>query len=307
MTITVIGSRKCALHNMDPEHPEHPDRMHSINDQILSSGLELIVRFADAKPAHFDQLLLAHDRAFVQNIFDKSPVEADQRVWIDDDTIMMAHTLDAALCAAGSGIVAVDMLVANETQSAFCLVRPPGHHAGRASSSGFCLFNNVAVAALHALEHRGYERVAIVDFDVHHGNGTENIFKDDERVMFCSSFQHPFYPFSGDAPTRPGILNVPIPAGTKGSDYRELVNRWWQALDDFKPQLILVSAGFDAHAEDELGHLRLVEADYIWLTENVKAIADKHCSGHIVSMLEGGYALSALGRSVVAHIKALIG
>lgn len=305
--ITIVDSPSCALHNMDPDHPEHPARMHSINDQIMSSGLELVVRFADAKPAHFDQLLLAHDRNFVQNIFDKAPTEREARVWIDDDTIMMVHTLDAALHAAGSGIVAVDMVHANETQSAFCLVRPPGHHAEHASSSGFCLFNNVAVAALHALEHRAYERVAIIDFDVHHGNGTQDIFKDDPRVMFCSSFQHPFYPFSGDAPTRAGILNVPIAAGTKGGEYRELVNHWWQALDEFAPQLVFISAGFDAHAEDDLGHLRLLENDYVWLTENIKAIADKHCEGHIVSMLEGGYALSALGRSVVAHIKALLG
>lgn len=307
MTITIVDSPKCALHNMDPDHPEHPARIHSIRDQIMSSGLEMIVRYADAKPAHFDELLFAHDRAFVQHVFDQAPTQPDERIWIDDDTIMMVNTLDAALYAAGSGIVAVDMVVANETQSAFCLVRPPGHHASRASSSGFCLFNNIAIAALHALEHRGFDRVAIVDFDVHHGNGTEDIFKDDERVMFCSSFQHPFYPFSGDGPTRPGMLNVPIPAGTKGEDYRAMVNHWWQALDEFAPQLIFVSAGFDAHAEDDLGHLRLVERDYIWLTENIKMIADKHCRGNIVSMLEGGYALSALGRSVVAHIKTLIG
>nr|WP_136250416.1 histone deacetylase family protein [Ningiella ruwaisensis] len=306
MSITIISSPSCALHNMDDEHPEHPSRMHAINDQILSSGLELVVRFADAHPAHFDELLVAHDTAFVQNIFDKAPVEPEDRVWIDDDTIMMHQSLNAALHAAGSGIMAVDMVLSNETRAAFCLVRPPGHHAGYASSSGFCLFNNVAIAALHALEHRGLERVAIVDFDVHHGNGTEDIFKTDERVMFCSSFQHPFYPFSGDAPTREGILNVPVPAGTKGAEYREMVNHWWQALDNFAPQLIFVSAGFDAHAEDDLGHLRLVEDDYIWLTEQIKLIADKHCGGKIVSLLEGGYALSALGRSVVSHIKALI-
>ncbi|WP_395345559.1 histone deacetylase family protein [Ningiella sp. W23] len=307
MMITIIGSPSCALHNMDPDHPEHPSRMHVINDQIMSSGLELVVRFSDAKPAHFDQLLDAHDKDFVQNIFDKAPCEPEDRVWIDDDTIMMQHTLNAALMGAGSGIMAVDMVVANETQSAFCLVRPPGHHAGHASSSGFCLFNNIAIAALHALEHRGFERVAIIDFDVHHGNGTEDIFQDDDRVMFCSSFQHPFYPFSGDGPTRSGIINVPIPAGTQGPKYREMVNHWWQALDEFAPQLIFISAGFDAHAEDELGHLRLVEADYQWVTEQIKRIADKHCEGKIVSMLEGGYALSALGRSVVSHIKSLLG
>jgi acetoin utilization deacetylase AcuC-like enzyme len=292
---------------MDDEHPEHPSRMHSINDQIMSSGLELVVRFADAHPTHFDDLLLAHDKDFVQNIFDKAPSEKDERVWIDDDTIMMQHSLKAALHSAGSGITAVDMAMAGETQSAFCLVRPPGHHAGRANSSGFCLFNNVAVAALHALEHRGLERVAIIDFDVHHGNGTENIFQNDERVLFCSSFQHPFYPFSGDAPTRKGIINVPIPAGTRGMEYREMVNHWWQAIDDFAPQMMFVSAGFDAHAQDDLGHLRLLEEDYTWLTQHIKMAADKHCHGRIISLLEGGYALNALSRSSVAHIKALLG
>jgi acetoin utilization deacetylase AcuC-like enzyme len=307
MTITIVGSPACALHNADPEHPEHPARMHSINDQIVSSGLELVVRFADAHPAHFDDLLLAHDKAFVQRVFDLAPSEKGDRVWIDDDTIMMEHTLKAALHSAGAGITAVDMVMANETQSAFCLVRPPGHHAGRSTSAGFCLFNNIAIAALHALEHRGLERVVILDFDVHHGDGTENIFQDDARVLFCSSFQHPFYPFNGDQPTRDGILNVPIPAGTKGSEYRELVNHWWQAIDDFKPQLIFVSAGFDAHAQDDLAHLRLVENDYVWLTEHIKAAADKHCNGHIISMLEGGYELKSLSRSAVAHVKALLG
>jgi acetoin utilization deacetylase AcuC-like enzyme len=307
MTITIIGSPSCALHNMDADHPEHPSRMHSINDQIMSSGLELVVRFADAHPAHFDDLLLAHDKAFVQNIFDKAPTQKDERVWIDDDTIMMEHTLKAALHSAGSGITAVDMVMAGETQSAFCLVRPPGHHAGRANSAGFCLFNNVAIAALHALEHRGLERVAIIDFDVHHGDGTQNIFENDDRVLFCSSFQHPFYPFTGDRPTRSGIVNVPIPAGTRGAEYREMVNHWWQVLDDFAPQMIFVSAGFDAHAQDELAHLRLVEDDYTWLTQHIKIAADKHCQGRIISLLEGGYALSALSRSAVAHIKALLG
>ncbi|MGQ8364887.1 histone deacetylase family protein [Glaciecola sp. 1036] len=306
MTITIIGSPKCTLHNMDPEHPEHPMRLHKINDQIIASGLELVVRFADAKPASFDTLILAHDPKFVQHVFDSAPREKDERIWIDDDTIMMEHTLNAALYAAGAGRDAVDLVMQGDAPSVFCAVRPPGHHAGYASSSGFCLFNNIAIAAKYALKKYNLSRVAIVDFDVHHGNGTEDIVKDDPRIMFCSSFQHPFYPFTGDGETPKHIINVPIDAGTQGSVYREKVDLWWQALDEFAPELVFISAGFDAHAEDDLGHLRLVEDDYAYLTRKICEVAKNHAQGRVVSMLEGGYALSALARSVVAHIKVLL-
>ena len=305
MTVTIVGSAYCNLHDMGDEHPEQPSRMHKINDQIIASGLEYVLHFADAKPVKLSSLERAHDKAFVQSVFDRAPKEGGDKVWIDDDTIMMDKSLNAALHAAGAVTDAVDLVLTDKSKSAFCSVRPPGHHAGRASSSGFCIFNNIAVGAMHALEVHGLERVAIIDFDVHHGNGTQNIVKDDDRVLFCSSFQHPFYPFTGDEPCRRGIVNVPIPAGTTGSEYRELVKHWFKAVDEFKPQLIFISAGFDAHAEDEIGQLRLVEKDYIWITEQIKALAEKHCEGKIISALEGGYALSALARSVVAHIKVL--
>lgn len=305
MSVTIISSPKCNLHNMSEEHPEQPARLHQINDQIIASGLEYVVHFADAQAAEVSALERAHDKDFVQRIFDRAPHEKDERIWIDDDTIMMDKSLDAALHAAGAVTKAVDLVLANDTQSAFCAVRPPGHHAGHNTSAGFCIFNNVAVGAKHALDKHGLERVAIIDFDVHHGDGTEDIVKDDERIMFCSSFQHPFYPFSGDKPTRKGILNVPIPAGTSGKDWRELVKHWFAAIDEFEPQLIFISAGFDAHAEDDLAYLRLVEDDYVWITQELKTLANKHCNGNIVSVLEGGYALSALARSVVAHIKVL--
>lgn len=305
MTVTIVGSPKCNLHDMGDEHPEQPARLHKINDQLIASGLEYVVHFADAKRAQISALNKAHDPKFVQSVFDRAPSEEYERIWIDDDTIMMDKSLDAALHAAGAVADAVDLVMQDKTQSAFCAVRPPGHHAGYSTSSGFCIFNNVAVGAMHALNDCGLKRIAIIDFDVHHGNGTEDIVKDDERILFCSSFQHPFYPFSGDAPTRPGIINVPVPAGTDGAAYRELVSHWFTAIDEFKPELIFISAGFDAHAEDELGHIRLVEDDYVWITQQIKALADKHCQGKIVSVLEGGYALSALARSVVAHIKVL--
>ena len=312
MSVVFISSPTCLLHDMDPEHPEQPARLHSIQDQLLSSGIELGLQFIDAIPATKEQLALAHDKGFIQSVFDKSPEEG--HTWLDDDTIMMPHSLNAALHAAGAGILAVDKVLPKQDEAAafiplkhaFCAVRPPGHHAEHAKSGGFCIFNNVAVAARYALEKRGLKRVAIVDFDVHHGNGTEDIFKDDARVMFCSSFQHPFYPFSGDQPTKPHIINTPIPAGTSGAEYREVVHHWFAKLDAFKPEMVFISAGFDAHAEDGLGHLRLRESDYEWITHEIKAIAEKHCEGRVVSMLEGGYALSALARSVITHLKVLM-
>jgi acetoin utilization deacetylase AcuC-like enzyme len=289
---------------MDPDHPERPARLHSINDQIIASGIEFVIDFADAKAAEVEQLYRAHDNHFVDEVIHNAPTEG--HIWLDDDTLMMPNSLDAAMHAAGAGVSAVDMLMKGQTDKAFCAVRPPGHHAEHAKSGGFCIFNNIAVAALHALEHYELKKVAIIDFDVHHGNGTEDIFKNDSRVMFCSSFQHPFYPFSGDKPSKAHILNTPIPAGTKGAEYRHLVTPWFDKLDAFAPEMIFISAGFDAHAEDHLGQLRLVEADSAWSTLQITKIAAKHCAGKMASLLEGGYALSALSRSVVAHIKALI-
>ncbi len=307
MTVTIIGSPKCNLHNIGDGHPEQPARLHQINDQVIASGLEYVVHFANATPIDPAILALAHDPAFIDKVFAKAPKEDGERAWIDEDTIMMSKSLDAALYAAGAVKDAVDMVQAGQTKSAFCAVRPPGHHARYDSSSGFCIFNNVAVGAKYALDMLGLKRVAIIDFDVHHGDGTQNIVLDDERIMFCSSFQHPFYPYCGDEEARKDIVNVPIPGGTKGDVYRELVAHWFDRLDAFAPELIFISAGFDGHTEDSMGYLRLVESDYVWITEQIKKIAEKHCEGKVVSVLEGGYALSSLARSVVAHLKTLAG
>jgi acetoin utilization deacetylase AcuC-like enzyme len=196
--------------------------------------------------------------------------------------------------------------MSGEVESAFCAVRPPGHHAERARAMGFCFFNNVAVAVRQALEVHGIERAAIVDFDVHHGNGTEDIFSGDPRVLMASIFQHPFYPYSGTDNPAPNMLNVPLPAGTRSDGFRQVVSDiWMPRLREFAPQAIFISAGFDAHYEDDMGSLGLVEADYVWVTEQLKQIAAESAKGRIVSILEGGYALSALARSVTAHIKAL--
>jgi acetoin utilization deacetylase AcuC-like enzyme len=227
---------------------------------------------------------------------------------LDPDTAMGPHTLDAALRAAGAVVHAVDLVMSGEFQAIFCAVRPPGHHAERNRAMGFCFFNNVAVGAAHALAAHGLERVAIVDFDVHHGNGTEHIFENEPRVLFCSSFQHPFYPFTGHETDTPHIVNITLPAGSDGTRFRQEVEaHWLHRLHEFKPQLVMVSAGFDAHAEDDMSHVRLREPDYIWITRELKKVADQYAGGRIVSTLEGGYNLSALGRSAVAHVDALLG
>lgn len=304
MPVTFIQSNYCLLHDMGNDHPESPARLHSINDQLIASGLELALQYDDALPASLAHLKRAHNSDFIDTVIAKSPKEG--KVQLDDDTFMTPDTLNAALHAAGAGVQAVDTVMKSQSHAAFCSVRPPGHHASASASSGFCLFNNIAVAVCHALEHYQLKRVAIIDFDVHHGNGTEDIFKHDDRVMMYSSFQHPFYPFSGDKNTNTNSMNIPLKAGIKGAEYRSLVSPWFDALNAFKPEMVFISAGFDAHREDDLAHVMLTEADFEWLTQEIKAIANKHCNGRIVSMLEGGYALSALGRSVVAHIKALL-
>jgi len=244
--------------------------------------------------------------ALVRAIRDAAPRSGT--IHLDPDTAMNPFSLQAALRAAGAAVLAVDLVLQKKFSSAFCAVRPPGHHACRARPMGFCIFNNVAVAARHALEAHGLERVAIIDFDVHHGNGTEDIFSDDERVVMASIFQHPFYPYSGTEHVAPNMANVPLPAGSDGKALRAAVEKvWMPALDELQPQAIFISAGFDAHAEDDMAMLRFSDADYAWVTQQVKGVADRHAGGRMVSMLEGGYALSALGRSAVQHIKVMAG
>jgi acetoin utilization deacetylase AcuC-like enzyme len=221
---------------------------------------------------------------------------------------MNPHTLDAAYHAAGGAVMAVDLVMRGEAKNAFVACRPPGHHATRNRAMGFCFFNNVAVAAAHALEAHGLERVAIVDFDVHHGNGTEDIFRDEPHVMLCSTFQHPFYPYCGADTANGHIVNVPLPAGPTGNAYREAFSaRILPRLEAFRPQMLFFSAGFDGHREDDMAQFGLLESDYVWITEQVMDVAARLAADRIVSVLEGGYDLSSLGRSVAAHIKTLAG
>ena len=306
MPCAVITHPDCLKHDMGRHHPERPERLAAIEDQLISSGLgQHLTRF-EAPLATDEQLARVHPLEYVRAIREAAPESGT--VHLDPDTAMNPFTLHAALRAAGAAVLAVDLVLKQKVNSAFCPVRPPGHHACRARPMGFCIFNNVAVAARHAIESHGLERVAIVDFDVHHGNGTEDIFEGDPKVLMVSTFQHPFYPYSGtDNPAR-NMVNVPLAAGSGSRQFREAVREAWRpALDDFRPELVLFSAGFDAHVEDDMAMLRLVDGDYAWVTEQMKEVADRHAGGRMVSMLEGGYALSALGRSAVQHLRVLAG
>jgi len=305
MTTAIISHPDCLLHDMGQGHPECPQRLSAIQDQLIASGLDVLVQHIDAPLAGREDLLLVHDADYVDSIYQAAP-ESGSRTWVDPDTMMNEYTLNAALRAAGAARLAIDLVMNGKISNAFCNVRPPGHHAERKRAMGFCFFNNVAIAAAHALQAYQLERVAIVDFDVHHGNGTEDIFAGDNRVLLCSTFQHPFYPYSGTEVKAGNIVNVPLPAGTRDAEFQQAVyEHWLPKLNAFKPQFILISAGFDAHIEDDMAGLGLTEQSYEWVTRQIKNIAEKYANGRIVSSLEGGYALSALGRSVAAHISML--
>jgi acetoin utilization deacetylase AcuC-like enzyme len=285
-------------------HPESPARLSAISDYMIAQGLDPYFVYHDAPLATFEQLMRVHPASHLERLKRSSPELG--MVHLDPDTVMNPHTWQAALRSAGAGVMAVDLVMSGEVQNAFCAIRPPGHHCERANAMGFCFFNNIAVAAAHALEVHKLSRVAIIDFDVHHGNGTEDCFKGDERVLMASIFQHPFYPYSGAENPASNMLNVPLAAGADGEEFRMVVGDvWLPRLREFKPEMLLISAGFDAHYEDDMGNLKLFEKDYAWATEQLKQIADEFAHGRIVSMLEGGYSLSALARSVGAHIRVL--
>ena len=306
MLSAYITHADCARHDMGEHHPECPERLGAINDHLLVKGLLDYMVPYDAPLATKEQLSRAHASLYVSEIFEASPAEGLHAV--DPDTNMCPHTLTAALRAAGAAVQATDLVLAGDAPTAFCCVRPPGHHAERSAAMGFCFFNNVAVGMRHALNVHGLERVALIDFDVHHGNGSEDIFRGDERVLMCSIFEKGLYPFNGENAVGTNMVNVGLPSRSGSDAFREAVtNEWLPALDAFAPQLIYISAGFDAHREDDMGNLGLVEADYAWVTKELMKVADKHCQGRVISCLEGGYVLSPLARSVAAHVRVLIG
>ena len=308
MSTAFYSHAECRLHDMGQGHPECPQRLDAISDHLLATGLDVALDFREAPEATLAQIERAHSSGYVlqlQDLLQQVALEGRTRA-LDPDTIAGPFTWRAALRAAGAAVAATDDVIDGRADNAFCAVRPPGHHATRDETMGFCFFNNVAIAARHALDDRGLKRVAIIDFDVHHGNGTEDIIAGDERVLMCSFFQHPLYPYSGAVPKGTNMINVPIPPYTRGGELREtILAMWMPRLEEFKPQMIFISAGFDAHREDDLGQLGLVEADYEWITRQLFDVAARHCGGRIVSCLEGGYNLSALARSVAAHLRVL--
>lgn len=305
MTTALISHPDCLLHDMGEFHVERPLRVLAIQSELARTGLDKELKPYLAPVATVEQLARVHDPAYIEALFRVAPKSG--LIALDPDTLMNPHSLQAALRAAGAAILAVDLVMSSEVNSAFCNVRPPGHHAEHDKAMGFCFFNNVAVGVAHALAHHHLQRVAIIDFDVHHGNGTEDIFRHDDRVLFCSSFQSPFYPFSGDDTNSPHIINIPLLAGTDGNMFRKKVEKYWlEKIEAFAPQLIFFSAGFDAYVNDEISEIFLQEEDYAWITEQIKKIADRVCEGRIISMLEGGYDLKGLGCCAAAHIKSFM-
>ncbi len=303
----------CKKHEMGAGHPECPERLDAIDDWLLATGVAAALDQREAPLAALRDIELAHDRMMVAGIRGLSEALTDEinaggpsHAQIDPDTALNVHSWNSALRAAGATIAATDAVMAGEMENAFCAVRPPGHHACRDHAMGFCIFNSVAVAAKYALARHGLARVAIIDFDVHHGNGTEDIIRGDDRILMLSFFQHPFYPHSGTRAQADNMVNVPVSAYTKGAEIRELIDLLWiPRLEEFKPEMLFISAGFDAHRDDDLGQMGLVEQDYAWITDRLKNVARRHAKGRIVSSLEGGYNLNALARSVEAHIRVL--
>jgi len=285
-------------------HPESPDRLDAINDRLIASGLLDFLDQANAEPAGDADLLRVHTQQHLDFLRRHAP--ASGYFQVDPDTSMNPHTLSAAMVAAGAGIGAVDAVMEQKSATAFCAVRPPGHHACSDRAMGFCFFNNLAVAVAYTLERYGLDRVAIIDFDVHHGNGTEEIFSGDNRVQMYGFFQDNIFPGVHAVNKAENMLNIPVGAYSTGEVVRDIVSsNWLPHLKSFAPQFIFISAGFDAHRDDDLAQLGLVEDDYRWITEQLVSVADQTAQGRIVSFLEGGYDLQALGRSVEAHVRAL--
>ena len=299
----------CRGHDMGPGHPECPQRLDAIEDHLLATGLDIALHRPDEVPlARHEDLMLAHSERYLVELdeFLRQAAETGEHRALDPDTSVCPATRQAMLRSVGAAIAATDAVIDGTYANAFCAIRPPGHHATRSEAMGFCFYNNIAIAARHALDMRGLERVAIIDFDVHHGNGTEDIVAGDDRILMASFFQDQIYPYSGGVPMGDNMVNVPVPAYTRGMEVRELIDlHWMPRLEAFRPQMIFISAGFDAHREDDLGQLGLVEADYEWITMRIKALAERHAQGRIVSCLEGGYNPSALARSVAAHLRVL--
>ena len=307
MSVLLLSHRACLQHDPGPHHPECPDRLRAVLHALEAEEFADLVR-DEAPRATPEQLMRIHPAHYVEAVLGVRP-EPDEHVALDADTVMSHGSAEAALRAAGAAIAAVDAVCRGEVRRAFCAARPPGHHAEPARPMGFCLFANAAVAARHAQAAHGLARVAVVDFDVHHGNGTQACFEADASLFYASSHQSPCYPGTGEAhETGVGnIVNAPLPPGADGAAFRAAWERTLlPALEAFAPDLLIVSAGFDAHARDPLAQLRVREADFAWLTEELCRVAERHCGGKVVSLLEGGYDLEALAASAAAHVRVLM-
>ena len=305
MTTLLVTHPACLDHVMPPGHPECPDRLRAIDATLGEDRFSALVR-ALAPEGSLDAAALCHTDHLIDELRHIAPSQGF--AFIDGDTSMSPGTWEAILRGMGGAIAATEAVLSGAHNNAFVAIRPPGHHAEIGKPMGFCFFDNAAIAARHAQRKHGIGRVAVVDFDVHHGNGTEEIFRDNPNVMLCSTFQHPFYPHSGAISNNDHIINAPLAAGADGEAFRTAVSEYWlPALQRFRPQMLFISAGFDAHREDDMAELKLAESDYAWVTQCMQEIADEYAHGCIVSSLEGGYALSALGRSATAHIKVLAG
>lgn len=304
METAFVSHPDTLLHVMDGSHPESPARISAIKNKLITDGIYKKLQVHQAPLATDEQLQRVHTKEYIQYIHSVAPKAGLVR--LDPDTAMGPMSLSATLHASGAVILATDLVLDGKAKNAFCSIRPPGHHAGRGHAAGFCIFNHVAAGVAHAIAQHALERVAIIDFDVHHGDGTEDIFKNDSRIMLCSTFQHPFYPYRGADSRSANMVNVPLPANSDGKDFRKAVlKEFAPALAKFKPQMVFVSAGFDAHRQDPLAQLGLERDDYIWMTEFIKDIASQYASNRIVSSLEGGYQLAALADSAAAHIRTL--
>lgn len=305
MSILYFFHPACRLHETSPGHPENGARLDAINDQLIASGVDPWLMSREAPAVTREQLERVHATAYLDALENAAPAESI--CYLDPDTVIGPHSIEAARHAAGAVVAAVDAVMTGDPRRAFCAVRPPGHHATRTRAMGFCLYNNVAVGTAHALAEYGLERVVVVDFDVHHGNGTEDIFHDEARVFMASSFEKDLWVESSPQKAGDNMLWLEFAPGTQSAAYRERFEKeLLPAVDAFRPQLLMISAGFDAHHDDEISHLYLTSEDYGWLTQKLTEIADPHCEGRLVSVLEGGYNLAALGRSVAAHLNALL-
>jgi acetoin utilization deacetylase AcuC-like enzyme len=307
MSTLLLTHSACLEHLMPHGHPERPDRLRAIERVLEQEKFATLVR-EQAPAAELETIALCHPRDYVEQIRDAAPREGMVR--LDADTSMSPGTFEAALRAVGGAVCAVEEVMTKTAENAFVAIRPPGHHAETAVPMGFCLFNNAAIAARYAQRHHGAERVAIIDFDVHHGNGSQDIFWADPTVMYCSTHQMPLYPGTGAVSERgehDTIVNAPLAPGDGGAEFREAVETAiLPRLEAFRPDLMIISAGFDAHMRDPLANLNLTEADFAWATRKIMEIADKSAGGRVVSVLEGGYDLEGLARSVAAHVTALM-